>query len=306
MRAWTTLLLWAWGCGSAPEVAPGPEPVEAPTLAASHGAGAADGTRTAPEQPAPEQPVPEQTAPPPPPPPPAEIQWVRLPEGSYRMGSTTGDADERPVREVRVGAIALSRTEVTVAQYRRFVDETGHRPPTACAWGEPNWGRPERDAHPVNCVSWEDARAFAKWAGARLPTEAEWEYAARSAGQAQMYPWGDEAPACARAIMKDASGFGCGRASTAAVCSAPDGHTRQALCDMAGNVWELVEDAYGPYEAAPRDGSARTRAAALRVVRGGSWRNGPDSLRVALRGGQKPRAGDPGVGFRVARSAGPD
>ena len=111
-----------------------------------------------------------------------------------------------------------------------------------------NWNQSGRGDHPINCVSWNQARTFATWLGARLPTEAEWEYAARSGGENREYPWGDEEATCERAVVyeryqnpKDGN-RGCGRDSTWAVCSKSAGNTEQGLCDMAGNVWEWVED----------------------------------------------------------------
>lgn len=217
----------------------------------------------------------------------------------------------------------VDQGDAAVAQYRGCVDAG------ACTAPEEgdlnNWGRSARDCHPINGVTWEQARAFCRWAGGRLPSEAEWEYAARSGGRAQTYPWGDEEPTCARSVMFDrgrpaGERHARGRDSTWPVCSKPLGSTLQGLCDMAGNVWEWVEDVYVPsYDGAPRDGSARQavedvyvpsgdgsgsarprQAGSNRVLRGGARWGDASGLRAAHRVGGPGDAGD-GRGFRCAR-----
>ncbi|MFI5346775.1 MAG: formylglycine-generating enzyme family protein, partial [Elusimicrobiota bacterium] len=135
-----------------------------------------------------------------------------------------------------------------------------------------------------------------KWAGGRLPTEAEWEYAARSAGKDQIYPWGNEEATCERAVI-----LGCGRA-TAPVCSKPAGNTEQGLCDMAGNAWEWVQDwHHASYKGAPTDGSAWEDAGSERVIRGGSWISTPGSTQSANRRSQVAADRFDALGFRLAR-----
>ncbi len=144
-----------------------------------------------------------------------------------------------------------------------------------------------RAHHPVNCVTWRQAKKYCAWAGGRLPSEAEWEYAARSGGQDITYPWGNETATCDYAVMDD-GGIGCGTDSTMAVCSKPAGNTAQGLCEMAGNVWEWVEDYwhYG-YDGAPTDGTAWVndppRTTSARVERGGTFYDHADDLRAASR-----------------------
>ena len=233
---------------------------------------------------------------------PAGIEWITIPGGSFAMGSTKS-SDEQPPHSVRVSTFQLGRTEVTVAQYRRCVDAgTCSKPETTTYC---NWGKGGRDDHPVNCVSWDDARAFATFAGGRLPTEAEWEYAARSGGRDQAYPWGDGTATCERAVVSD-GGDGCGRDRTWPVCSLPDGNSTHGVCDLAGNVWEWVEDDYhGSYGGAPSDGSAWTDRprGSRRVCRGGSWYNDAGLARAASRLYWTPDDRSYTLGFRLARSA---
>jgi len=234
----------------------------------------------------------------------ADIQWVTLPGGSFTMGSETSHPDEKPRHKVTVRTFQMAKTEATVEQYKACVDAGACAQPDA--GGYCNWGKSGRENHPINCVDWAEAQAFAKWAGGRLPTEAEWEYAARSGGKEQRYPWGDEEATCERAVM-DHGGWGCGRDSTWPACSKPRGDTRQGLCDMAGNVWEWVQDRYhDSYNGAPADGSAwESPSGSLRVGRGGSW--GFNGLVVRYLSTADRDVLDPGVrlddgGVRLARS----
>lgn len=235
---------------------------------------------------------------------PEALTWVPLPAGTFQMGRSDGEPDEQPAHTVHVAGFELTKTEVTVGQYRRCVEAGACTPPCDKASDAfSNWGRWGREDHPVNCVDWHQAQAFAAWAGGRLPTEAEWEYAARSGGAAQAYPWGDEPATCDRAVMDD-GGFGCGQGHSAPVCSKPDGNSAQGVCDLAGNVWEWLQDEHhASYAGAPSDGSAwETEGAQTRVDRGGGWGSNALTLRASLRGGDEPtrRSGD--LGFRLARS----
>ena len=230
------------------------------------------------------------------------------------MGSNEGDGDEKPVHRVRVATFELARTEVTVAQYRACVRAgacsdhhlTGYEWPgqafTESAYC--NWGQPGREDHPMNCVDWKQARAFARWAGGRLPSEAEWEYAARSGGRDITYPWGSGEATCERAVI-DHGGRGCGKDRTWPVCSKPAGRSAQGVCDLAGNVWEWTEDCWhGSYEGAPADGSAWTGCdpGAFRVFRGGSWSYSAWGVRSAFRSGSPPADRCDYLGLRPARS----
>jgi len=236
---------------------------------------------------------------------------VRIEGGRFEMGSRSGDKDEKPVHEVRVKTLWLAKTEVTVGQYGRCVRAGKCSEPDAYdpddKWKQYcNWDRSGRENHPVNCVSWKQAVAYSRWAGGRLPSEAEWEYAARSRGKAWKYPWGNEKASCRRAVMHQ-GGDGCGKDGTWPVCSKPRGNSEQGVCDLAGNVWEWVADwSHGSYVGAPRDGSAWVKpVGSMRVLRGGSWYAGAAILRAASRHGDMPSNRTDHSGFRPARSAYP-
>ena len=229
---------------------------------------------------------------------------VFLQGDTFKMGSDRGDGDEQPTHDVTIPSFEISKTEVTVAQYAACVNEKVCPEPVSrdeddLALAECNWGDPSRNEHPMNCISWQEAKTFVKWAGVRLPGEAEWEFAARSGGFAQEYPWGDQEPDCDLARIES-----CGSA-TAPVCSTPKGNTQQGLCDMAGNLWEWVEDDWhDSYSNAPKDQEPwidRPRGS-YRVNRGGSWWNDPQYTRVAIRGWRRPSSRSDNLGFRVARS----
>ena len=153
-------------------------------------------------------------------------------------------------------------------------------------------------------MDWGQARAFSQWAGGRLPSESEWEYAARSGGRDWLYPWGNEEATCERAWMKD-GGPGCDADSSWPVCAKPKGDSVHGLCDMAGNVWEWVADAYhDSYEGAPADGSAwEDPAQSSKVFRGGSWLCATANARVDVRSGYVAANRDPRLGFRPVRQA---
>ena len=231
----------------------------------------------------------------------AGIEWVRIPGGSFEMGSAVA-SDEQPVHSVTVPGFELMKTEVTVGQYRACVEAGACSAPDDTSDSEYcNWGQSGREDHPINCVDWNQATTFATWAGARLPTEAEWEYAARSGGQAQTYPWGNEAASCSRAVMDD-GGDGCGEDHTWPVCSKPAGNSTQGVCDLAGNVWEWTQDTWhGTYRGAPGDGRAWEGGASYRVSRGGGWYRSASLLRASYRFRYGPSFRFNGLGFRLAR-----
>jgi len=244
--------------------------------------------------------------------------WCLIPGGTFLMGSDNGAVFEKPVHSVTVASFEMSKTEVTVDQYRACVNAGACTAPDTTAFAEftsCNWGKSDRGNHPVNCVNWYQAQAYAKWVGGRLPSEAEWEYAARSGGRDWKYPWGNAGATCDLVVM-DNDGVGCGRDSTWPVCSKPKGNTAHGLCDMAGNVAEWVQDwDHENYQGAPTNGSAwESPAGRYRVTRGGSaasrmlgvleiysgdvWTLQTTCRRVM----GVPSDGASTLGFRVARS----
>jgi formylglycine-generating enzyme required for sulfatase activity len=270
-------------------------------------------------------------------------EMVAIPAGRFVMGVRADEEDleslsaefrhrSEPRREVRVQPFLAGRFEVTRGQYRIFAEATGRSGEGCFAWTgsgfevDParSWRNPgyaQDDAHPVVCVSWEDARAYVEWLGRRtgkryrLLTEAEWEYAARAGSTAMRY-WGDEpghaceyangADRTARAAIADASNWSGAECDDRHAYTAPVGSYRAnafGLYDTLGNVGEWTEDCWNrDYRGAPIDGSAALKGeCGLRAVRGGAWDDAPAGLRAAYRVGSPTSIRLYSRGFRVAR-----
>jgi formylglycine-generating enzyme required for sulfatase activity len=167
--------------------------------------------------------------------------------------------------------------------------------PSRCNWGEAGY-----EEHPANCLTWEMAAAFCAWVGGALPSEAQWEYAARSGGLDRTYPWGEAPPSCDLAVINEDDCCGTGR--TWPVCSKPDGNTAQGLCDMAGNAFEWVQDWYhGSYLGAPRTAEPwEVEHYALRSLRGGGISSDED-VRTRNRTFHDPAFFYSGMGARCVR-----
>ncbi|MFI5361313.1 MAG: formylglycine-generating enzyme family protein [Elusimicrobiota bacterium] len=218
----------------------------------------------------------------------AGVVWVKIPGGTFQMGSPYND--EGPIHPVAVKAFELAKTLVTNNQYEMCVAAR------ACTEAKSYGAKFEGGDQPVVGVDWNQATAFARWVGGRLPSEAEWEFAARSGGKDRRYPWGNQDATCELANILDCDG------ATAPVCARPAGNTEQGLCDMAGNAWEWVQDwNHGSYTGAPADGSAWDDSGKNRVFRGGSWRFDTQSARCTSRFASSPGAKFAGLGFRPAR-----
>ncbi len=233
-----------------------------------------------------------------------DLGWIRVPAGTFVMGCVDADPgcldNERPSHEVTfLQPFDLMAAEATVAQYAGFVRDTGHTVPPLPEF-------PQTEDHPVVLLSWDDALAFCRWAGARLPTEAEWEYAARGGQAGLVYGVRDE-------LSRDWANYGADQCcagetggadlwmSTAPVRSfAPNDF---GLYDMTGNVWEWVDgwldDDY--YASSPDIAPPGARTGYARIARGGSWLNFPAALRTSVRLPFAQTGQTSNVGVRCAR-----
>ncbi|MEP6936164.1 MAG: formylglycine-generating enzyme family protein [Nitrospirota bacterium] len=203
---------------------------------------------------------------------------VLVPAGEFTMGSPTGDPDERPPHQVYLDSYLIDTYEVTVGQYAAFLQETGNHPPSD--WKAMNQFSHQK--HPVSNVDWADAAAYCKWAGKRLPTEAEWEKAARGT-DGRLYPWGNEPPTPRHANYEQAGSNSHG--ALAPVGSFEAGKSPYGLYDMAGNAWEWVSDWYdhGYYQTSPPKNPEGPPTGGFKVIRGGSWNSSSRVLRSSDR-----------------------
>jgi len=217
-------------------------------------------------------------------------EMALVPAGTFMMGAE-GEIEYSPVHEVYVDSFYMDKREVTNAEYLKFCEATGRRLPEFWGMDVYHCG-PDYPDHPVVGVSWRDAAAYAEWAGKRLPTEAEWEYAARGGLEGMNYPNGNEIDSSLANAKSD---------GTVPVGSyPPNGY---GLYDMAGNTNEWVADYFGYdyYQKSPRDNPQGPEKGKFRVFRGGGWHSGPFCNRVYFRNGLSPGWVDFNVGFRCVR-----
>jgi formylglycine-generating enzyme required for sulfatase activity len=247
-------------------------------------------------------------------------EMIEIPGGTFAMGSDASDANEneRPVHTVKLAGFRLDKTEVTVEEYGACVRKGKCSEPEAYRQERGNfrtfcnWRHPEgRGNHPINCVDFQQAASFCAWAGKRLPTEEEWEYAARGGADGRKYPWGNDEPGPARLnacggecpanliakrffgvapmyVAKDAW------PETAPVGSFPAGASKHGVLDLAGNVWEWTSTLYASYDGRSRE--------AKRVLRGGSWGGGDARTeRATNRFRLDPASRAQFLGFRCAQ-----
>lgn len=251
------------------------------------------------------------------------------------MGSPSFESqrhdDEGPVHQVKISSFLIGKTPVTKGQFTKFVEATNYVTSDECwiytgKWERKkgyNWRNPgylQQDNHPVTCVNWNDARAYADWLSRvtgnkyRLPSEAEWEYAAR-AGTTTARFWGnDPSQACGYANVGDQELKNKVKGVTWEIHNCNDGYgytspvgsfkpNKFGLYDMQGNVWQWVGDSYhNSYVGAPHNGNEWLGDGAKRVLRGASWGYEPESTRIARRSGVKPDFRNNWNGFRVVRA----
>jgi iron(II)-dependent oxidoreductase len=230
-------------------------------------------------------------------PPRVEPETALVPGGEFLMGEESS-ADASPPHRVRIAPFYLDKTEVTNEEYLAYCRATGHSLPEF--WGMDVYrSGPDFPRHPVVGVSWGDAVEYAKWRGARLPTEAEWEYAARGGLAGMRYAFGDSLSADLYAPTGST-----GDGGPSPVASFPANGF--GLHDMTGNVSEWVRDRYDPhyYEKSPVEDPSGPTAGTFRVIRGGGWHTGPGCTSVAFRNALRSNWLDFNVGFRCAKYAG--
>jgi len=219
--------------------------------------------------------------------PPHDATIALIPAGEFMMGGDDKDRDdERPIHTLYLDAFYMDVYEVTNAQYQEFMKATGHKAPRY--WHHPRFNVPSQ---PVIGVTWYDAVAYCEWIGKRLPTEAEWEKAARGGLVGKQYPWGD--------TWDPSKVSNNGIATTPVGSFPPNGY---GLYDMSGNLWEWCADWYdfGYYAKSPKRNPKGPSSGSSRVVRGGSWLNAMNYLRVAVRGSLIPLEASYNYGFRCA------
>ena len=254
----------------------------------------------------------------------ATIEWVSIPEGTFLMGSTLEEAKaayedaklrssmleqhtfdaELPQHKIFLSAYEISRYEITNAQYRVFIEATD-RPTPRGHNGEDTWADEtlNDDTQPVVGVTWFDAQAFAEWIGGSLPTEAQWERAARGT-ETRIYPWGDTPPKA-----RQHANFARRYNRPMPVGQFPKGESPDGISDLAGNVWEWCLDEYSPTAYQQNSKSVSENPLNLRfrdvlrarVIRGGAWDVGRAFLRSSLRFKFYPLDSTHTIGFRVVR-----
>jgi formylglycine-generating enzyme required for sulfatase activity len=250
------------------------------------------------------------------------MMLVYVPAGEFLMGSTDSDtlasSDEKPLHTVYLNAFWIDQTEVTNTMFALFVKNNSYltdaeRNGSSWAFIDANWNKVPgadwqhplgpssslagKENHPVVDVSWNDAVAYCEWAGLRLPSEAEWEKAARGT-DGRTYPWGNSSPNCSLANYSACGG------TTEAVGIHPSGASPFGVLDMAGNVWEWVNDWYSEtyYIQSPDSNPAGPSGGTSKVLGGGSWFNSGGDIRSTIRGRGGPDYTGDYIGFRCARS----
>ena len=251
---------------------------------------------------------------------------VYVSTGAFTMGSPPGEGhyDEEPAHRVCLSGFYIDRHEVTNAQFHEFTEATGYvteAEKDASLAEDRTWRHPDGlgsnagdiPNHPVVCVTWNDANAYATWAGKRLPTEAEWEKAARGT-DGRRYPWGNANPTSTLANIADKSvelrwsdaSLDDNYKTASPVGSFPNGKSVYGTEDMGGNAWEWCSDWWssGYYESGPSNNPTGPETGEFKVIRGGSWFSGADGARTAHRMHFRPVGSSAAIGFRCVKDIG--
>jgi formylglycine-generating enzyme required for sulfatase activity len=220
-----------------------------------------------------------------------------VPRGEFTMGSNTGFAHEQPVHRVALDAFYMDKYEVTVGQYTRFLEATSLDAP-------PDWimmNQPAHQKRPVVNMDWSDANLYCRWAGKRLPTESEWEKAARGT-DGRIYPWGNDP--LDRLHANYGKDTWSNHTALAPVGSLEAGQSPYGIYGLAGNAWEWVNDWYDKdyYEKSPSQNPDGPQQGATKVLRGGSWYSNLGYLKSTYRFSIKPSARDSDFGFRCSKT----
>ncbi len=223
---------------------------------------------------------------------------VYVPAGYFQMGTAAGRDDEKPMHFVYTPAYFIDKYEVSNAEYQKFIEATGHAKPPF--WDDENFNKPD---FPVVGVTWHDAMAYAKWKGGRLPTEAEWEKAARG-NDGRLWPWGDKWEQGTHLYFVNVYGEEDNYPFTAPVNYYQSGVSPFGLFNTAGNVWEWCLDWYAAeyYRESPEiTPEGPEGPGTMKVLRGGSWINDIDGVQVVHRARNTPDAKKEIYGFRIVR-----
>jgi iron(II)-dependent oxidoreductase len=221
---------------------------------------------------------------------------VYVPEGYFQMGQSSSEAEEqKPMHFVYTSAYFIDKYEVSNTEYKKFLDATGHIKPKY--WDDERFNQPDQ---PVVGVSWFDAMAYSRWKGRRLPTEAEWEKAARG-NDGRLYPWGEKEAKGKKLYFVNVFGMEDRYEFTAPVNYYATGASPFGALNMSGNVWEWCLDWYDKdyYRISPELDPEGPEAKQMKVLRGGSWINDIDGVQVTLRARNLPEAKNKIYGFRT-------
>lgn len=230
-----------------------------------------------------------------------DVPMALISASAFKMGSDNGEADEAPIHTVSLDAFYMDQYEVTNRRYLACVDAGICSEHNRTELYDPNFGE-----YPIRNISWNEAQTYCKWRGAHLPTEAQWEKAARGNLEGKYYPWGDDGPICDIGVENGAKfddGGSCHDTGTESVGSyEANGY---GLYDMAGNLLEWTADWYSVdyYANSPVQDPQGPRNGEFKVVRGGSWHTGATTLRVFHRYGNLPRFAYNLLGFRCVKPA---